>query len=179
MAERAPRLANAIPMRLYALPMKVFIAAALVFAATRAFGAAPPAVDWTDAARCAGRACTVRGTVVAQEDVDGVIRLYFDRARRDVSVLLVRSLLVTWPNYVGQEIAVTAMVRTYRKTIEVVARRPKDIAVAGAATPAPAGTPAAQGGADSPTPQDAEVERLQHRVEELEGRVRELEGGAK
>ena len=156
--------------------MKLVLAVALVFTSGCAF-AVPPAVDWTDAARCAGRSCTVRGTVVGQEDVDGAIRLYFDRERRDVSVLLVRSLLVTWPNYVGQEIAVTAMVRTFRNEVEVVARRPKDIAIAVAATPAAASAP--QVGAGSPTPPAAEVERLRHRVEELEDRVRELEGGAK
>jgi hypothetical protein len=158
--------------------MKLFSATVLVCAAARAFAAAP-AVDWSDAPRCAGRLCTVRGTVVAQEDVNGVIRLYFDRERRDISVVLVRSLFATWPNYVGQEIAVTGMVRTFRKIVEVVARRPRDIAVAGVATPGAVEAPTPKVGAGAPTPQAVEVERLQHRVEELEGRVRELEGGAK
>src|SRR5262249_24109738 len=88
----------------------------IAFVSARA--SAAERVDWHEAARCAERICTVRGTVASQEDEDGVIRLYFDRTRRDVSVLLVRSLFVTWPSYVGRDIAATGEVRRFRNEVE-------------------------------------------------------------
>jgi hypothetical protein len=162
------------------------LAAFLLCAATVA--AAAETVDWREAARCAERICTVRGTVAAQEDEDGVIRLYFDPSRRDVSVLLVRSLFVTWPSYVGREIAATGEVRRFRNEVEVVASTLRAVAIVGAAPsapsapaaePTPTDAPAPTGGPPpSPTSADPEVERLRRQVERLEQRVHELEDGA-
>lgn len=147
-------------------------------------------LDWHQAADCVGRICGVAGTVAAQEEADGVTRLYFDPERRDVSVLLVSSLSVTWPQYTGQTIVATGKVRRFGEQIEVVAARPRDIVTA-AGTPAPPmqtapptqvppTSVASQIRQAEPTPgavtDEAEVERLRRKVEQLEQRVRELEG---
>jgi hypothetical protein len=149
-------------------------------------------LEWQRAADCVGRVCGVAGTVVAQEEADGVTRLYFDAGERNISVLLVSSLFVTWPQYVGRTIVATGKVRRFGDEIEVVASRPRDIVTAPgtpgpstqaqvpaqaqptpAATQAPPSPPAPTGAASD----DAEVERLRRKVEQLEERVRELEGG--
>jgi hypothetical protein len=161
-------------------------------------------LEWRRAADCVGRVCGVAGTVVAQEEADGVTRLYFDPERRDVSVLLVSSLFVTWPQYTGQTIVATGKVRRFGEQIEIVAARPRDIVTA-PGTPGPMAAPPSPTEAEptpaappsptqarptmAPTPapptqaaataasDDAEVERLRRKVEQLEERVRELEGG--
>jgi hypothetical protein len=146
-------------------------------------------LDWREAAQCAGRTCTVEGTVVLQQDEEGVTRLYFDPERRDVSVLLVRSLFATWPDYTGRAIRATGKARRFRDQIEVVVSLQRDVEFAVGATPAamsavpevaatsapsrvPEDAPAA-----TPPPGDGEVERLRRQVQQLEDRVRELEGG--
>lgn len=86
-------------------------------------------VDWTDAASCVGRICSVRGTVVAQEDHGPVYRLYFDAARRDVYATLVRGWLVTWPSYVGHPILASGKVDRFRDSVEVMVRDPGNIDV--------------------------------------------------
>jgi hypothetical protein len=145
-------------------------------------------LEWRDAARCAGRACAVTGTVATQEEEEGVMRLYFDRERRDVSVLLVRSLFATWPDYTGRAIVAKGKVRRFREQIEVVVSRRRDIEVAGGATPLVGvepsfvtSTPESAVATDpspgeTPTPTGDEVERLRRKIEQLERRVRELEG---
>jgi hypothetical protein len=178
-------------------------AIALVIACFAAPISALETLEWRRAADCAGRVCGVAGTVVAQEDADGVTRLYFDGERRDVSVLLVSSLFVSWPQYTGQTIVATGKVRRFGEQIEVVAARPRDIVTApgtpGPASPTPQPTEAQPTPSASPSPtqapptsaatpvqqaepaptvapDDAEVERLRRKVEQLEQRVRELEG---
>jgi hypothetical protein len=111
-------------------------AVGLTAASLAAVVAAGERIDWREAARCAGRVCTVTGTVTAQEEEDGVTRLYFDAVRRDVSVLLVRSLFVGWPDYTGRTIAATGLVRPFRDQIEVVVSRPRDLETGPEATPA-------------------------------------------
>lgn len=91
--------------------------------------AAQDVVDWPDAASCSGRFCSVRGTVVTQEDQGPVYRLYFDPTRRDVYVTLVRGWLVTWPSYVGHPILATGKVDRFRDHVEVLVRDPSGIAV--------------------------------------------------
>lgn len=150
-------------------------------------------VDWHDAAQCVGRACSVRGTVAAEEQDGPVTRLYFDAARRDVYVTLVRGWLVTWPSYAGKRIVATGSVDRFRNDVEMIVESPNSIVLADA-TPADAPTPALR--APSPTaaepsptaiaatptlvaptaaPTPGEADRLRERVRELEDRVRELE----
>jgi hypothetical protein len=148
-------------------------------------------LEWHRAADCIGRVCGVAGTVVAQEEADGVTRLYFDQERRDVSVLLVSSLFVTWPQYTGQTIVATGKVRRFGEQVEVVVSRPPDIVAAPGTPGLPTQTPVPTEAPPTPvatqvpptepaptvTSDDAEVERLRRKVEQLEQRVRELEGG--
>lgn len=107
--------------------------------------AAQDTVDWQDAATCIGRVCGVRGTVAEAQNEGPVIRLYFDAARRDVYVTLVRGWFVDWPDYAGHAILATGPVDRFRDQIEVMVRDPDGITVLDApltATPLP----------DTPTP---------------------------
>jgi hypothetical protein len=154
----------------------------LLLSSTRADAAAP--IDWRDAAQCVGHTCALRGHVVAQRDEGAVIRLSFDEARPDVSVLLVRSWSVTWPSYAGHDVVATGKVRRFRDQVELVVREPSAIEVIDAAPSTAVPTPplptptaaSASTAAPAPAPAgEAEVERLRQRVHELERRVHELE----
>lgn len=161
------------------LPFTLFLLC--VAAAT----SAEETVDWLDAARCVGRVCTVSGRVATQEDDEGVTRLYFDGERRDVSVLLVRSLFVTWPNYSGRDVIVTGRVRRFRDQVEIVVDRPRSIETTGE-TPSPVADPTPSAArvpdvddvppAADPMLESSEVERLRRQVQQLEQRLRELDG---
>jgi hypothetical protein len=151
-------------------------------------------VGWRDAARCVGRVCGVRGTVQEVADEGPALRLFFDPQDHRTSVLLIRGLLVSWPDYAGRTIVATGPVRRFRDQIEIVVRAPKAVEVlppAGSTAPAataapesPAPTPSfapspatSAAPAASPTPNQSEVERLRQRVRDLEKRLRELESG--
>lgn len=129
--------------------------------------AADEAIDWTDAASCVGRICSLRGTVVAQEDGGAYQRLYFDRERRDVYVTLMRGWLVTWPSYVGHSIVATGQVDRWQDQSEMILKTPDaivlldvpDTATPGVATPTPA----------------SEVQELRDRVRSLEEKIEQLE----
>jgi hypothetical protein len=163
-----------------------------------AFATEPEVVDWRDAAQCVGRVCGIRGTVVETEHDGPSIRLYFDRERRDVRVLLMRGWLVTWPPYDGQTIIATGKVDRFRDHVEMILLDPRNVTIVGgepAATPsvaasatpsvAPPDTPTAAPPATpsvappppspAPTAPPSEAEELRQRVRELEQRVRELE----
>jgi len=150
-------------------------------------------VDWRDAARCVGRVCGVRGTVQEVADEGSALRLFFDAEDHRTSVLLIRGLLVSWPDYAAQTIVATGPVRRFRDQIEIVVRAPKGVEVlppVGTAAPATT-TTAAQPETPSPAPSTAapatltpaasprsnqrEVERLRERVHDLEERLHELE----
>ncbi|MEO8602015.1 MAG: hypothetical protein ABI629_05510 [bacterium] len=95
-------------------------------------------VDWQDAATCVGRVCGLRGTVADAQDDGPVIRLYFDAARRDVYVTLVRGWFVTWPDYAGHAIVATGPVDQFRSATEVIVRDPGAVEVLDAPlTPTP------------------------------------------
>jgi hypothetical protein len=126
-------------------------------------------IDWTEASTCIGRVCSIRGTVVEQEDGGPYYRLYFDAERRDVYVTLMRGWLVTWGDYVGQRIVATGPVDRWRESSEMILRTPDAIALLD--PPAVTATPATD---PSPTPDD-EVERLRDRVRSLEDKIERLE----
>lgn len=127
-------------------------------------------IDWTEAHTCAGRFCSIRGAVVAQEDGGPFYRLYFDAERRDVYVTLMRGWLVDWPSYVGQRIVATGPVDRWRDATEMILKTPD--AIASLEPPPPTDTPAVV--TPLPTPSD-EVERLRDRVRSLEEKIERLE----
>ena len=140
----------------------------LVLLAAPAF--ADDAIDWTDASSCVGRICSIRGTVVAQEDGGSYYRLYFDAERRDVYVTLMRGWLVTWPSYVGHAIVATGPVDRWHDHTEMLLRTPDAIALLDVPdTPTP--------GVATPTP-SGEVEELRDRVRSLEQKIEQLERNA-
>lgn len=130
---------------------------------------ADDAVDWRDAARCVDRVCSLRGTVVAQEDGGPYYRLYFDAERRDVYVTLMRGWLVTWPSYVGHAIVATGPVDRWRDHSEMILLTPDAIALLDAPDAPVAGAP--------PPTATSEVEELRERVRSLEQKIEQLEGG--
>lgn len=120
-------------------------AALLAALSCESIAAAQDTVDWQDAATCIDRVCGVRGTIAEAQNEGPVTRLYFDAARRDVYVTLVRGWFVDWPDYVGHAILATGPVDRFRDQIEVMVRDPDGITVLDApltATPLP----------DTPTP---------------------------
>jgi hypothetical protein len=121
-------------------------------------------LDWTAAPGCVGRVCSLRGTVVAQEDGGAYYRLYFDADRRDVYITLMRGWLVSWPSYVGHAIVATGPLDRWRDHSEMILLTPDAIAVLDAPD-TPAATPS------------SEVEELRARVRSLERRIQELESG--
>jgi len=123
-------------------------------------------IAWTAAEECIGRVCSVRGRVVEARDDGTAIRLYFDTEKRDVCVTLVRSWLVTWPDYAGREIVATGMVRRFRDVTEVTVLGPEEIALdLGEPTPA----------AEFESPEKRELEDLREEVRRLQKRMNELE----
>lgn len=169
--------------RTYARLGAALAATAVWLGGLPAGGEAP--LEWSEAARCVGRACAIRGTVVAQEDDGPVYRLYFDAQRRDVYVTLMRGWLVTWPDYTGRTIVATGHVDRFRDQVEMIVRTPDAIAFLDA-PPTPAPPTAAPPTADAlpatpvpatpvPTVAASEVERLRERVRSLEQRLEELE----
>ncbi len=127
-------------------------------------------IDWADAETCVGEVCSVRGTVVDVKDDGTAIRLYFDEKRRDVCVTLVRSWLVSWPDYAGREIVANGLVRRFRDQTEVTVLDPGEITLAATAVQP---TPAIE--FESPAKEEAqdlreEIRRLEQRVKELESR---------
>jgi hypothetical protein len=86
-------------------------------------------VDWRDAARCVGRQCGLRGTVVATEPSGPTIRLFFDAGDHSVRVILMRGWLVDWPPYVGRTIIANGKVQRFRDHVEMIVLDPSDIAV--------------------------------------------------
>ena len=148
---------------------KALLAVALLLLVSPA--AASAEVDWRQASRCAGSTCAVHGVVAAAAAEGNVVRLYFDKERRDVSVAIVRGWLSAFPPrpdeyYLGKEIVATAPVRSFRGSIEVVVRDRSDIRVIGDAPTAGAAAP--DGGA-------GEQDDLRERLRELERRMDELE----
>ena len=134
------------------------------------------AVDWRDAAGCAGRVCSLRGTVVDWEPAPATIRLYFD-TNRTVRILLMRGWLVTWPAYVGQTIVATGKVQRFQEHIDMIVVDPSNITVFGPLPTATAASPPASPSAPAgPTPTSGEVEELRQRVRELEQHIKDLEG---
>ena len=163
---------------------------------------ADDAIDWTEAASCVGRVCSLRGTVVAQEDGGPFYRLYFDPTRRDVYVTLMRGWLVTWPNYVGHRIVATGPVDRFRDHSEMILLTPDAIAFLDApdtptvdAAPPPTAAPETATPSTVPTTAptavgtavptavpalatpSSEVEELRDRVRSLERKIEELESG--
>jgi hypothetical protein len=141
----------------------VRIELAALFLLSTAACAAPLATEWQRAADCVGEICAVSGSVASVEESAGAIRLYFDDARRDVRVNLVRGWLVSWPDYRGRAIVATGPVRRFREFVEITVHDPAAIQVAGdppAATPAPA--------QEEVQELRDEIRRLQRRVDELE-----------
>ncbi|MBX3025161.1 hypothetical protein KF840_09645 [bacterium] len=137
---------------------------------------ADEAVDWTDAATCVDRVCSLRGRVVAQEDGGAFYRLYFDRERRDVYLTLMRGWLVTWPSYVGHTIVATGPVDRWRDHSEMILLTPDAIALLDAPDTPTAAPPPSVGAAATATP-NGEVEELRDRVRSLERKIQELESG--
>jgi hypothetical protein len=129
---------------------------------------ADEAIDWSAAPSCLGRVCSLRGTVVAQEDGGPYYRLYFDAERHDVYITLMRGWMVTWPSYVGHTIVATGSVDRWRDHSEMILLTPDAIALLDAAdTPIP--------GAPTPTP-NGEVEKLRDQIRSLEEKIQRLEG---
>ena len=170
----------------------------LVLLLLAAPASADDAVDWSEAPSCINRVCSLRGTVVEQEDGGAFYRLYFSSERRDVYITLMRGWLVTWPDYVGHAIVATGPVDRWRDHAEMILLTPDAIALLDAPdTPVPNLTPVAAVApahtatavaptaapvstdtpiAATPTPSD-EVERLRERVRTLEEKIERLEGG--
>lgn len=123
-----------------------------------------PRVPWTEAPSCEGSVCAVEGTVARVEDDGAAIRLYFDAEERSVCVTLVRSWLVSWPDYEGRAIVATGPVRRFRGLVEIAVRDPSAIEVAG---PAPS--------VEFEAPEKKEAEDLREEIRKLEDRVKELE----
>ncbi len=105
-------------------------------------------VDWSDAARCVGRPCGVRGTVVATESAGPTYRLFFDPDDHTVRIILMRGWMVDWPPYVGRTIIANGKVQRFRDHIEMIVLDPDDIAIIGGEPPA---TPEAPSPTESPT----------------------------
>jgi len=129
-------------------------------------------VDWADAASCAGRICTIRGTVVAMEEHGPTYRLFFDATRRDVYVTLMRGWLVSWPDFVGHPIAATGAVDQFQGATEMIVRAQDAVRQ----LDAPA-TPSAEAPSPTmPTPAPTgelgqlreDMRRLQEKIEQLE-----------
>lgn len=135
-------------------------------------------IAWSEAQSCTGRVCSVRGKVAEVRDDGTAIRLYFDPQRRDICVTLVRSWLVSWPDYAGQEIVANGPVRRFRDLTEVTVLAPSEITLAGVANePAPANeVPAPEPATEPQAPEKEEVEALREEIQRLERRVNELEG---
>ena len=130
---------------------------------------ADEAIDWSDAPSCVDRVCSLRGTVVAQEDGGPYYRLYFDAERHDVYITLMRGWMVTWPSYVGHTIVATGSVDRWRDHSEMILLTPDAIAFLDAAdTPVP--------GASTPTP-NGEVQELRDQIRSLEEKIQRLESG--
>jgi hypothetical protein len=147
-------------------PQRISLAGAVFALALAALAWAADEVDWNDAAGCVGEVCSVRGRVVEVSDDGTAIRLYFDRDRRDVCVTLVRSWLVSWPDYAGREITAKGPVRRFRDLTEVAVLDPSAIVlVDGEPTPA----------IELESPARREAEELRDEIRRLEQRVRELE----
>ena len=105
---------------------------------------ADEAIDWTEAPNCIDRVCSLRGTVVAQEDGGPFYRLYFDAERHDVYITLMRGWMVTWPSYVGHTIVATGPVDRWRDHSEMILLTPDAIVFLDAPdTPVPDLTPIA------------------------------------
>jgi len=132
-----------------------------------AASAADEALVWTNAGDCVGKACAVSGTIAEVDDDGPAIRLYFEKGRRDVCVTLVRSWLVSWPDYVGRSIVANGPVRRFRDVTEVMIHDPSQIQIAGA-EPTPK--------IEFESPEKEEMQRLRDDVQRLENRVKELEG---
>ena len=143
---------------------------------------ADEAIDWTEAPNCIDRVCSLRGTVVAQEDGGPFYRLYFDAERHDIYITLMRGWMVTWPSYVGHTIVATGAVDRWRDHSEMILLTPDAIVFLDAPdTPVPDFTPIAPAPtavpvAATPTASD-EVEQLRDRVRTLEEKIERLEGG--
>lgn len=161
MAAMSPRFADRLRNRSHAV--KRLVALALV---APALATATDTVSWSDAGQCIGRVCAVRGTVVDVRDDGTAIRLFFDREKRDVCVTLVRSWLVSWPDYAGREIVASGLVRRFRDLTEVTVLDPDEIAVPGAEPTPPI---------EFDSPEQEEVEDLREEIKRLEQRVRDLE----
>jgi len=144
------------------------VALMLVCAAATVARGADEIIDWREAAQCIGRVCALRGTVALVEDEGPTIRLYFDRERRDVRILLMRGWLVTWPAYEGTTIVARGKVQRFRDHLEMLVTDPDDVTQLDV-TPSPPPTP-------GPSPTPGELERLRQRVQELEQRLRQWEG---
>jgi hypothetical protein len=147
-------------------------------------------VEWTDAASCVGRICTMRGTVVAMEDRGPTYRLFFDGERRDVYLTLMRGWLVTWPDFVGHAIAATGPVDRFQGDTEMIVRaRDAVVILDPAATPTaaapttvpttePTGVPTTEPTA-APTPAPTgELERLREDMRRLQEKIDQLEQAA-
>ena len=128
--------------------------------------AADEVVPWTAATDCVGHVCAVSGTVAEVESREGAVRLYFDKERRDVCVTLVRSWLVSWPDYVGRNIVANGPVRRFRDLTEISVHDPSEITLTEAG-PTP--------GIEYVAPEKEEVQDLRDEVQRLEKRVKELE----
>ena len=153
-------------------------------------------IDWTGAPSCIDRVCSLRGTVVEQEDGGPFYRLFFDAERHDVYITLMRGWMVTWPSYVGHSIVATGPVDRWRDHSEMILLTPDAIVFLDAPdTPVPdltpiAPEPTAEPVAPTPVPvaptavpivatptASDEVEQLRDRVRTLEEKIERLEGG--
>ena len=102
-------------------------------------------IDWSAAPSCVDRVCSLRGTVVAQEDGGPYYRLYFDAERHDVYITLMRGWMVTWPSYVGHAIVATGSGRSLARSQRDDPPHPDAIAMLDAPdTPVPDATPIPQ-----------------------------------
>jgi hypothetical protein len=140
---------------------------ALILAlAAPALAAAVDPIPWTDAASCVGRVCSISGTVVDVEDDGTAIRLYFDKENHDVCVTLVRSWLVSWPDYAGRSLVANGLVRRFREVTEVTVHGVDEITLADAG-PTPA--------VEFESPEKQELRELREEMERMKKRMKELE----
>jgi hypothetical protein len=150
------------------MPAAARVALLLVCGAVAVARGEDEIVDWRDAAQCIDRVCALRGTVALVEDDGPTFRLYFDRERRNVRILLLRGWLVTWPGYEGATIVARGRVQRFRDHVEMLVTDPSNVTVLDA-TPSPPPSP-------GPSPTPGELEKLRQRVQELEQRLRLWEG---
>jgi hypothetical protein len=122
----------------------------------------------------------VDGTVVAAERDANTVRLHLGKAPGALTVSLIIPLLSNFPAqperyYLGRDVRVSGLIRSFRGAPEMVIRDPADIQVLGAVSPVPAPSPVIAAHPTREPAGDTADQDLRHRIDELGQLVRHLE----